>query len=124
MTDDEITGERVRELRKRARLNQAQLADLAGVGRNTILSIEKDGPKVQPHNRRKVWDALKVEAERLGVAEEPSVQAPSTLQPLEPDWYEMAEELSEMSAEQRARVLRRYVTMAVFGARGPNREKG
>lgn len=124
MTGEEITGQRVRDLRKKARLNQKQLGDLAGVGRSTVISIEKNDPSVQPYNRQQVWDALRAEAERLGVGDSPAVQPPSTLQPLEPDWYEMAAELEDMTTEQRARVLRRYVTMAVFGARGPNREKG
>ena len=58
-------GERLRRLRERKALRQEDLAELAGVGKNTVNRIEKN--RTEPHMTtvRKLADALEVEAHEL-----------------------------------------------------------
>jgi transcriptional regulator with XRE-family HTH domain len=58
-------GERLRRLRERKALRQEDLAELAGVGKNTVNRIEKN--RTEPHMTtvRKLADALGVEPHEL-----------------------------------------------------------
>jgi len=56
---------RLRDLRKRAALSQADLADKAHVARTTIIRLEQGDPNVQPSTLRKLSRALKVKPTEL-----------------------------------------------------------
>jgi transcriptional regulator with XRE-family HTH domain len=58
-------GERVRQLRERKALRQEDLAELAGIGKNTVNRIEKN--RTEPHMTtiRKLADALGVDPREL-----------------------------------------------------------
>jgi transcriptional regulator with XRE-family HTH domain len=58
-------GERLRRLRERRALRQEDLAELAGVGKNTVNRIEKN--RTEPHMTtiRKLADALEVDPREL-----------------------------------------------------------
>jgi transcriptional regulator with XRE-family HTH domain len=58
-------GERLRELRVQRALRQEDLAELAGVGKNTINRIEKN--RTEPHmtTLRKLAQALEVDPAEL-----------------------------------------------------------
>ncbi len=51
---------RLRELRLRAALTQAELADRAGVSRTTVIRLEQGDPNVLPTTHRKLARALHV----------------------------------------------------------------
>ncbi len=55
-------GERLREARRRAMLSQEELAQEAGVGVATIIRIERDQLKRDPH-----FSTLRKLAKRLGI---------------------------------------------------------
>ncbi len=57
-------GERLREARRQAMLSQQELADKSGVGVATIIRIEGDQVKREPHfsTLRKLAQTLEVEA--------------------------------------------------------------
>ena len=55
-------GERLREARRRAMLSQEELAHEAGVGVATIIRIERDQLKRDPH-----FSTLRKLAKRLGI---------------------------------------------------------
>lgn len=56
-------GERLREARRRAMLSQQELADKSGVGVATIIRIERDQVKREPHfsTLRKLAQTLDIE---------------------------------------------------------------
>ena len=56
---------RLRELRRRRVLTLEELAEKAGVGRNTIWRLEHGVMGAQPRTIRKLAKALNVEAEEL-----------------------------------------------------------
>ena len=58
-------GERLRQLREERALRQEDLAELAGVGKNTINRLERN--KTEPHMTtvRKLAEALGVEPAKL-----------------------------------------------------------
>jgi transcriptional regulator with XRE-family HTH domain len=58
-------GERLRQLREERALRQEDLAELAGVGKNTVNRIEKN--RTEPHMTtvRKLAEALKVDPREL-----------------------------------------------------------
>lgn len=58
-------GDKLKEARTRALLNQQELADQAGVGVNTIIRIERN--QVEPHFRtiRKLAEALRIDPSKL-----------------------------------------------------------
>jgi transcriptional regulator with XRE-family HTH domain len=58
-------GERLRRLRERRALRQEDLAELAGVGKNTVNRIEKN--RTEPHMTtiRKLAEALEVDPTEL-----------------------------------------------------------
>ena len=58
-------GERLRQLREERALRQEDLAELAGVGKNTVNRIEKN--RTEPHMTtvRKLAGALKVDPREL-----------------------------------------------------------
>jgi transcriptional regulator with XRE-family HTH domain len=58
-------GERLRRLRERRALRQEDLAELAGVGKNTVNRIEKN--RTEPHMTtiRKLAEALEVDPAEL-----------------------------------------------------------
>jgi transcriptional regulator with XRE-family HTH domain len=58
-------GERLRRLREERALRQEDLAELAGVGKNTVNRIEKN--RTEPHMTtiRKLADALEVDPREL-----------------------------------------------------------
>ncbi len=60
-------GERLREARRRAMLSQAELAERSGVGVATIIRIENDQVKREPHfsTLRKLAGSLGIEATEL-----------------------------------------------------------
>ena len=59
------TGERLRQLREERALRQEDLAELAGVGKNTINRIERN--RTEPHMTtvRKLAEALEVDPREL-----------------------------------------------------------
>jgi transcriptional regulator with XRE-family HTH domain len=60
-------GERLREARRRAMLTQEELAEASGVGVATIIRIERDKVRTEPHFRtlRKLARALDIEPSEL-----------------------------------------------------------
>jgi transcriptional regulator with XRE-family HTH domain len=60
-------GERLREARRRAMLSQEELAEKAGVGVATIIRIENDQVKREPHygTLRKLARVLEIEPTEL-----------------------------------------------------------
>jgi transcriptional regulator with XRE-family HTH domain len=60
-------GERLREARRRAMLTQEELAEASGVGVATIIRIERDQLRTEPHfsTLRKLARALDVEPREL-----------------------------------------------------------
>jgi transcriptional regulator with XRE-family HTH domain len=58
-------GKRLRRLRERRALRQEDLAEIAGVGKNTVNRIEKN--RTEPHMTtvRKLADALEVDPAEL-----------------------------------------------------------
>jgi transcriptional regulator with XRE-family HTH domain len=60
-------GERLREARRRAMLTQEELAETSGVGVATIIRIERDQVRTEPHfsTLRKLARALDVEPREL-----------------------------------------------------------
>ena len=56
---------RLRDLRMRAALTQAELAERAGVARTTIIRLEAGDPKVNPSTLRKLARALHVRPAEL-----------------------------------------------------------
>jgi transcriptional regulator with XRE-family HTH domain len=61
----EVDMARLRELRRRRVLTLEELAQKAGVGRNTIWRLEHGVMGAQPRTIRKLAKALNVEAEEL-----------------------------------------------------------
>jgi transcriptional regulator with XRE-family HTH domain len=61
----EVDMARLRELRRRRVLTLEELAEKAGVGRNTIWRLEHGVMGAQPRTIRKLAKALNVEAEEL-----------------------------------------------------------
>jgi transcriptional regulator with XRE-family HTH domain len=61
----EVDMARLRELRRRRVLTLEELAEKAGVGRNTIWRLEHGVMGAQPRTIRKLAKALKVEPEEL-----------------------------------------------------------
>jgi transcriptional regulator with XRE-family HTH domain len=61
----EVDMARLRELRRRRVLTLAELAEKAGVGRNTIWRLEHGVMGAQPRTIRKLARALNVEPEEL-----------------------------------------------------------
>jgi len=57
--------ERLQELRIRAALTQAELAERAGLSRTTIVRLEQGDPNVLPSTLRKLARALKVKPVEL-----------------------------------------------------------
>ena len=58
-------GERLRRLREERALRQEDLAELAGVGRNTVNRIEKNHTEPHMTTIRKLADALEVDPREL-----------------------------------------------------------
>ena len=61
----EVDVARLRELRRRKVLTLEELAEKAGVGRNTIWRLEHGVMGAQPRTIRKLAKALNVEPEQL-----------------------------------------------------------
>ncbi len=61
----EVNVERLKELRRRRVLTMEELAERAGVGRNTIWRLEHGVMGAQPRTIRKLAKALEVEPEYL-----------------------------------------------------------
>ena len=70
IADMRIDGEKVKAAREQRFLSQRELADRAGVNRNTVWRIETDGPAdVHPRTIRKVAEALSVDPASLTPSE-------------------------------------------------------
>lgn len=52
------TGVLIADIRKRKGMTQKELAEAAGIGRNTLIEIEKGSPKVQMAHWLSVLDQL------------------------------------------------------------------
>ena len=66
LADVKIDGEKVRAARERAFLSKSELADRAGLNRNTIGRIEDSGPtEVYPRTIRRIAEALSVDPASL-----------------------------------------------------------
>jgi len=61
----EVDAEKLKELRRRRVLTMEELAEKAGVGRNTVWRLEHGVMGAQPHTVRKLAKALGVEPEEL-----------------------------------------------------------
>ena len=60
-------GDRLKELRIRRAMTQNELAEAAGIGKNTVNRIERNHTEPRPPTLRKLADALRVEpAELIG----------------------------------------------------------
>jgi HTH-type transcriptional regulator, competence development regulator len=66
----EVDMARLRELRRRRVLTLEELAEKAGVGRNTIWRLEHGVMGAQPRTIRKLAKALNVEPEELVKSED------------------------------------------------------
>ena len=66
----EHIGDRVRSVRKRRALTQAELAKAAGVSVDTVVKLENGRHEPRPATVRKLARALRVEVEVLTVGEE------------------------------------------------------
>jgi transcriptional regulator with XRE-family HTH domain len=61
LVDVKVDGEKVRTARERAFLSQRELAEKAGLNRNTVGRIEgSEQPEVHPRTIRKIAEALAV----------------------------------------------------------------
>jgi len=60
-------GRRVRDLRLQHALTQAELAERAGISRNTLIELEQDSRPARPATVRKVAAALGVKPVRLTI---------------------------------------------------------
>jgi transcriptional regulator with XRE-family HTH domain len=65
LADVRIDGEKVRGARERAFLSKRELADRAGLDRNTIGRIEGGVTEVYPRTIRKIAEALSVDPASL-----------------------------------------------------------
>ncbi len=66
LADVRIDGEKVREARERRFFSQRELADRAGVNRNTVWRIETSGhTDVHPRTIRRLAEALSVDPASL-----------------------------------------------------------
>jgi transcriptional regulator with XRE-family HTH domain len=65
LTDVKIDGEKVRAARERAFLSKRELAERAGLDRNTIGRIEDGVTEVYPRTIRKIAEALSVDPASL-----------------------------------------------------------
>lgn len=54
------TGVLIADIRKRKGMTQKELAEAAGIGRNTLIEIEKGSPKVQMAHWLSVLDQLEL----------------------------------------------------------------
>jgi transcriptional regulator with XRE-family HTH domain len=60
-------GDRLKELRIRRAMTQNELAEAAGIGKNTVNRIERNHTEPRPPTLRKLADALRVDpAELIG----------------------------------------------------------
>jgi transcriptional regulator with XRE-family HTH domain len=60
-------GDRLKELRIRRAMTQDELAEAAGIGKNTVNRIERNHTEPRPPTLRKLADALRVDpAELIG----------------------------------------------------------
>jgi transcriptional regulator with XRE-family HTH domain len=60
-------GNRLKELRIRRAMTQNELAEAAGIGKNTVNRIERNHTEPRPPTLRKLADALRVDpAELIG----------------------------------------------------------
>jgi transcriptional regulator with XRE-family HTH domain len=60
-------GNRLKELRIRRAMTQDELAEAAGIGKNTVNRIERNHTEPRPPTLRKLADALRVDpAELIG----------------------------------------------------------
>ena len=65
LTDVKIDGEKVRAARERAFLSKRELAERAGLDRNTIGRIEDGVTEVYPRTIRNIAEALSVDPASL-----------------------------------------------------------
>jgi transcriptional regulator with XRE-family HTH domain len=65
----EVNVERLREFRRRCALSQQELADAAGVGRNTISRIERGETGAHGRTLRRLAQALSVDVAELVLTE-------------------------------------------------------
>jgi transcriptional regulator with XRE-family HTH domain len=65
LTEVLYIGDRLRDLRKRALLTQAQLAERSGVAISTVIRIERNQVEPQGRTIRKLAEALGVEPHEL-----------------------------------------------------------
>ncbi len=65
LVDVKIDGEKVRAVRERAFLSKRELAERAGLDRNTIGRIEGEITEVYPRTIRKIAEALSVDPASL-----------------------------------------------------------
>ncbi len=66
LTVVKIDGEQVRVARERQFLSQRELAESAGINRNTVWRIEVSGPtEVHPRTIRKIAEALSIDPASL-----------------------------------------------------------
>jgi len=65
LADVRIDGEKVRAARERAFLSKRELADRAGLDRNTVGRIEASVTEVYPRTIRRIAEALSVDPASL-----------------------------------------------------------
>jgi transcriptional regulator with XRE-family HTH domain len=65
LAEVKVDGDKVRRAREGAFLSKRELAEMAGLDRNTIGRIEAGVTEVYPRTIRKIADALKVEPSSL-----------------------------------------------------------
>jgi transcriptional regulator with XRE-family HTH domain len=65
-----VFGERVRQLREERFLSMAELADKAGISKNTLFRVETGNYSAIPRTVRKIAEALGVEPGALVTPEE------------------------------------------------------
>ena len=62
-------GERLKDLRIRRALTQEELAEAAGIGKNTVNRLERDLTEPRPPTLRKLAQALEVDPAELVAGE-------------------------------------------------------
>lgn len=110
--EENLVGANLRDLRYRRGLSQADLAELSGVGQDSISTIESGKHRPRPSTVRKLASALDVEVEELVVGPKgppPSIVGLLEAARVETRWAaleeeEWAEVIGEADAEEARRL--------------------
>jgi len=98
-------GSRLRELREKRELTQEQLAELAGMHRNSVYNLEKGISKeISGENAEALAAALGVKPRELGLTIRKSVPRSVRFRQLTPEQRQLIDELMAFPPEQYERI--------------------